>query len=305
MEFRSIRCFICVAELGSISRAAEQLGIVQPALTRHIQRLEEEFGTVLLTRQPRGVRLTAAGREFLEHCRRIEEEVARAKHELTAQGQQPRGPIAFGATPTLGTVLMPAVVEQALVEFPHIQLRVVESRSIRLHESLLTGALDLAILTNPVGSHSLNLQPLVSEPLCLVEKAERAGSRPAGARIELDALTGIPVVVTPGMRALASGDYGTRKIRLAVAAEIESIETIRWLVRAGRARTIVPASAFHEDIQAGLLRAHPIDAPDRQRVLVLATRSDSAELPAVRELSRIVRTEVRQRIAGGALAFLS
>ncbi|MES2184988.1 MAG: LysR family transcriptional regulator [Pseudomonadota bacterium] len=301
MEFRSIRCFICVAELGSISRAAEQLGIVQPALTRHIKRLEEEFGTVLLTRLPRGVRLTAAGREFLEHCRRIEEEVTRAKHELTAQGSQPRGPIAFGASPTLGSVLMPAVVEQSMVEFPHLLLRVVESRSIKLHESLLTGALDLAILTNPVGSHSLNLQPLVSEPLCLVEKA---GSRPAGSRIDLAALAGIPVVVTPGMRALASGEYGSRKARLVVAAEIESIETIRCLVRAGHARTITPASAFQEEIHAGLLRAHPLDAPDRQRVLVLATRTDNTELPAVRELSRIVRTEVRQRIAGGAIPFL-
>ena len=296
MEIKGIRYFIAVAELGSISRAAEQLGMVQPALTRHIKQLEDEFGVQLLNRLPRGVQLTAAGREFLEHCRRITEEVSRAKHELTAHGDKPKGSLVFGASPTLGRVLMPTIIEQSMVEFPRIALKVVEARSIRLHDLLLTGELDMAILTNPIGSHRLNLQPLVSEPLCVVGKY---GWRARGSNVALEELSRIPVMVTPGMRSLASGEFGKHKVRLQVVAEIESIETIRCLVNLGKGLTIVPASAFLEDLRDKALQANPIHAPDRQRTLVLASRTDNADAPAVRELSRIVRLAVSQTIGSG------
>ncbi|MGZ5081530.1 MAG: LysR family transcriptional regulator, partial [Usitatibacter sp.] len=65
MELRSIQYFVQVADEGSITRTAEKIGIAQPALSRHIQHLEEELGTQLLTRLPRGVRLTTSGRHFL------------------------------------------------------------------------------------------------------------------------------------------------------------------------------------------------------------------------------------------------
>ena len=86
MELKSIRFFMTVATCGNITRAAEQLGIVQPALTRHIKQLEDEFGVRMFSRLPRGVQLTTAGREFLEYSRRIVDEVERARHELTALG---------------------------------------------------------------------------------------------------------------------------------------------------------------------------------------------------------------------------
>jgi LysR family nitrogen assimilation transcriptional regulator len=296
MEIKGIKYFIAVAESGSISRAAEQLGIVQPALTRHIKQLEDEFSVRLLNRLPRGVQLTAAGREFLEHCRRITEEVSRAKHEITAQGDKPKGSLVFGASPTLGRVLMPTIIDQAMVEFPHISLKVVEARSIRLHDLLLTGELDMAILTNPVGSHRLNLQPLVSEPLCVVGKY---GWRARGSSVELEELARLPVMVTPGMRFLASGEFGKHKVRLQVVAEIESIETIRCLVNLGKGLTIVPASAFMDDLRDKSLQANPIKAPDRHRMLVLASRTDNADTAAVRELSRIVRLSVNQAIGTG------
>jgi len=287
MELKSINYFIGVAELGSISRASEHLGIVQPAMTRHIKQLEMELGVLLFNRLPRGVQLTAAGREFLGYCRRITEEVSRAKHEITAQGRKPKGSLVLGATPTLGCVLMPTIIEQSMREFPDISLRVVEERSIRLHDLLLTGELDMAILTNPIGSHRLSLQPLVSEPLCVVGEP---GWRPRDSEVQLEELSRIPVFLTPGMRSLAGGEFSKTKARLRVVAEIESIETIRCLVKRGQGRTIVPASAFMSDLKEKTLQANPIRAPDRQRMLVLASRIDNASSPSVRELSRIVRT---------------
>jgi len=299
MDLKSIKFFVAVAEHGSITGAAQQLGLVQPALTRQINKLEQEFGVRLFTRQPRGVQLTATGRDFLEHCRRINDEVERARHEISSQGRQPQGSIVLGTSTTLSRVLMPTLVGQCLEELPQVALRVVESRSVRLHEQLLTGALDMAILTNPVGSFQLSLQPLATEPLCLVGPW---GWAPRDAAISPEELQRLPLVVTPGMLALASGagsvpgagQGSRRRLELKAVVEIDSIETIRAMVIAGRGYTIAPESAVLEDIRERRLQANRLNMPGRERRLVLATRTDNADLPAVRQLARIVRQAVDQ-----------
>src|SRR5690349_21114527 len=101
MELRSIQYFVQVADEGSITRAADKLGVAQPALTRHLKRLEAELGTQLLMRLPRGVRLTTSGREFLEHARRITLDVARARTLVQAGAKTARGRVAMGTSPTL------------------------------------------------------------------------------------------------------------------------------------------------------------------------------------------------------------
>src|SRR5215471_15175031 len=78
MELRSLQYFVRIAELGSITRAAAHLQIAQPALTRHVQRLEDELDTSLFTRVNRGVRLTEAGHKLLESAQRILRDVGRA-----------------------------------------------------------------------------------------------------------------------------------------------------------------------------------------------------------------------------------
>ena len=90
MDLRGIRYFVQIAELGSITRAAQHLRVAQPALSRHIHALEEELGVPLLVRLPRGVRLTTAGRQFLDHCQRILRELGRAQDELRSGGAPAR-----------------------------------------------------------------------------------------------------------------------------------------------------------------------------------------------------------------------
>ncbi len=291
MDLKSIRFFIAVAESGSITRAAQKLGLVQPALTRQVNKLEQEFGIRLLTRQPRGVQLTAVGRDFLEHCRRITDEVERARHEIGSKGTVAGGSVVLGTTTTLGRVLMPTLVGNCLEQLPQLMLRVVEARSVRLHEQLLVGALDMAILTNPVGSYQLSLVPLMAEPLRVVGPW---GWRARGALVTPGDLARLPLIVTPGMRALASGQGSRRRIELNVVVEIDSIETIREMVIAGKGFTIVPESALLDDLLAQRMQANPIDLPGRERRLMLATRTDNADLPAMRQLSSIVRQAVNE-----------
>jgi LysR family nitrogen assimilation transcriptional regulator len=120
------------------------------------------------------------------------------------------------------------------------------------------------------------------------------GWRARGTTVPPAELAKLPLIVTPGMRALASGHGSRRRTELNVVVEIDSIETIREMVIAGKGFTIVPESALLEDLLAQRLQGNPLDLIGRERRLVLATRTDNAELPEVRHLSRIVRHAVDQ-----------
>lgn len=299
MELRAIHYFVAIAEAGNISSAAGKLGIAQPALTRHMKQLEAELNTILFHRLARGVQLTASGRELLEYAYRIVDEVAQAKQEISGQALKPKGTIVFGASPTLSTILMPRVVSDSLKEFPGIQLKLIEGRSIRLNDFLLTGVVDMAILTNPLPSYQLHFTSLISEPLCLVAHNARLPKKPLS---KLEELNELPLVLTPGMLALTAKAEVEKKLRLKVTAEIESIETIRSLLKSGEGVTIAPASAFYQELNSGELKAQTIDMRGLRRDLVLASRTDNAHLPTVRELSRIVKAAIHSEMGKYAIA---
>src|SRR6266581_5569816 len=137
MELRSIQYFVQVADEGSITRTADKIGIAQPALTRHIKQLEAELGTQLLTRLPRGVRLTTSGRDFLDHARAITLEVSRASEHVRAKAQAPHGKVVMGTSPTLAPLLLPGCVARARQQCPAVTLQVVEGFSPQLLDALV------------------------------------------------------------------------------------------------------------------------------------------------------------------------
>src|SRR6185312_15645453 len=132
MELRSLSYFVRIAELGSITRAASHLRVAQPALTRQVQRLEDELGVALFTRVNRGVRLTEAGQKLLESAIRILRDVERTGDEIRAHDAHPSGKIILGVTPTLCPVLVPELFSRMRVHYPMIELKVVHAGMVRL-----------------------------------------------------------------------------------------------------------------------------------------------------------------------------
>src|ERR1700730_18257367 len=112
MELRSLHYFVRIAELGSITRASAHLHVAQPALTRHVQRLEEELDITLFTRVNRGVRLTEGGQKLLESAQRIPRDVERAGDEIRAHKAHPSGKVALAVTPTLCPVVVPELFDR-------------------------------------------------------------------------------------------------------------------------------------------------------------------------------------------------
>src|SRR5215469_5489341 len=198
MELRSLQYFVRIAELGSITRAAAHLQIAQPALTRHVQRLEDELDTPLFTRANRGVRLTEAGHKLLESAQRILRDVERAGDEIRAHKTHPSGKIVLGVTPTLCPVVVPELFARMRRHYPMIELKVVHAGTIRLEEFVIDGRVDIGLLAEISRSRLIISTQLAEEEMVLVT---RPRVRPCGVVVTSDELRRTPLILGDGLRA--------------------------------------------------------------------------------------------------------
>ncbi|WP_341862044.1 LysR family transcriptional regulator [Gymnodinialimonas sp. 57CJ19] len=146
----SLLDFLTVANCGSINRAASELNISQPALTRNLKRLEDRLGARLFERSHKGVRLTDAGELLLEHGRRVEQELRDAVSSLNQlKGERPEK-ISIGMSPTMAHSFGPQAVIDMLKNWGDTQVRIVESLKPHLLSELTSGRIDMvATVGNP------------------------------------------------------------------------------------------------------------------------------------------------------------
>ncbi len=284
MDMRALKCFVWTAELGNITRAAVELGIVQSALSRKIQGIEEELGVTLFARLPRGIQLTPAGRQFLGHARRMLRELEFARSELKHQAAI-EGAVALGLSPTLAPIIAPGCLEQVNREFPDIALRVVEGFSTVMLDPLLSGRIDVAVLTNPPRLAGLRLEPAVSEEVVVVTAPGARGIQPF---YTVEELCRTPLLVTSGFRTVVDEQLRGLGKQLAPGTEIDSVEAIRRIVAAGRAATVMPVSTFQDDIRAGRLDAFHIADAKLQRLLLIASPPESRTTPAIQQIVEVL-----------------
>jgi LysR family nitrogen assimilation transcriptional regulator len=283
MELRSLQYFVRIAELGSITRAAAHLQIAQPALTRHVQRLEDELDTPLFTRANRGVRLTEAGLKLLESAQRILRDVERAGDEIRAHKTHPSGKIVLGVTPTLCPVVVPELVSRMRRQYPMIELKVVHAGTIRLEEFVIDGRVDIGLLAEISRSRLIVSTRLAEEEMVLVTKP---GAWP-GQIVSLAELRRIPLILGDGLRAAMETLLAGRDVDLQVETELNDHETIRLMVQQGVGASILPHSSVYRECMRGRAEAHRITPEGVFRTLALgvaANRSTSSARDAVADV---------------------
>lgn len=166
MELDQLRYFLRVAERQSFTRAAEELAISQPALSRSIQKLEDELGQPVFERKARSVSLTDAGTLLQARAQQVLTVLEDTKAEITDDGQS--GRVRVGAIPTIAPYFLPEVLRQFSTEFPRSTLIVQENTTDALLKSCTQGEIDLAILALPVPAKYLDVEELFEEELLLV-----------------------------------------------------------------------------------------------------------------------------------------
>jgi len=296
MELRQLRYFVAIHECGSISRAARQVGGAQSALSQQLVLLETELAAQLVLRSPRGITLTDAGRELLDHATSMLRQAEDARVAVGTLAQAPRGRVTVGIPPSVPAQFGCALIRNAAARFPDVRLVLSEAPMGQLREQLHRGTLHLAILFEDGQNGEFARKRLLSEPLVLVGRL-LDGGRPMG----LAAALSQPLLVPAhrqGTRAVLEELATECGVTLDVLAEIDSLAVMRAALLDGVGVAILPRSAVADLLGEGRLVARPLE-PTQTRELVLCASARVPVIFAARSVSKLVVTTARELCAQG------
>lgn len=301
MDLKQLTALVTVAEVGSITRAARLLHLVQPSVTRQIRLLEEELGVALFQRTSSGMTPTTEGSLLVERARRILQEVDRARAEVQPDPGGLVGVVTLGLLESVVEILAEPLVRALTLHHPGIDLRLVTAYSGHLQEWLDLGDVDLSLLYDLDSSPSLTLTPLVEEELWAVGPPG-SGLTP-GTPVTCREVLGHPLVLPVaghGLRALMDRARAAIDVTPRIAVEVNSMQLQKTLVQAGHGWTMLPAAGVSHDVASGLLTGAPLREPTVTRHVVLGLpRSGRTPAPVDAVAAEVVRGVRRLVEQGG------
>jgi LysR family transcriptional regulator, nitrogen assimilation regulatory protein len=303
MDLKQLEYFRHVAELGSFTRAASFLSVVQPALSRQVRQLEIELGQNLFDRNGRGVVLTDAGTRLLEHTRGILTQIGRARQELEDQRNGDSGHVTLGLPPTLGRSVTVPLVKAFAQQLPNARLATVEGLSAYILEWLNIGRVDCALVYNAHPAPTVDLQPLLDEQLYFIAPLPLRGERTKSRNLSLSELGNYPLIIPSrphAIRMSVENALATVDAAINVAHEIECIPAIIDLVRQRHGYAVLPLNAVKSTPWADEVLVKPI-LPTLKTSLSMATSAQRPKSPLLRKALDVVRDIVRREIISAQL----
>lgn len=292
MELRHVRYFIAVAEYLNFRKAAEQLHIAQPPLSRQIRQLEEDLGVILLVRSKRRVELTKAGYAFLEQARKL---IVQAGHATEAARHAQKGEsgiVRIGIASGLGGVVSKVVFEHRK-RWPAIDVECKDIFSSHQNEALLKGIIDVGFLRPPVDQINLDCELLFEEEfVAVLPKTHRLAKRRF---LQLKDIAHEPLIVFD--RSFSSGLYDkilglysrhgfTPHLTI---THVEAHEEAGAIMVASGKAIFIGAGAIVNRSVAGLeLASVPLNEPDA-KIEVYAAWRKSEESPAIMDFLHSAR----------------
>ncbi|MEV4283411.1 LysR family transcriptional regulator [Actinoplanes xinjiangensis] len=289
VQLQQLRYFVAVAETRHFTQAADELGVSQPTLSKQIHTLEMSLGAPLFERIRGGVTLTVAGETLLPLAQRMIADADAARDAVADIVGLRRGEIRLGATPSLCSSLVPAVLRAYRANHPGIRLHVTEGSSQDMIADLLAHTLDLALIVQPEHGvdPALEAAELLRESLVVASVA--TGPPPTVARqLDLIELRHTPMV-------MFRDGYDIRDVTLQAceragftprfAVEGGEMDAVLAFVEAGLGVALVPSMVL---ANRPLLRATPLAPPGMQRTIALAQRRGAIMSHAAAALREVI-----------------
>jgi LysR family nitrogen assimilation transcriptional regulator len=295
MDIARLRYFVKIAQRRSFRRAADELHIAQPALSRQVRLLEDELGVRLLTRNARGVTPTEAGMALLYGAERLFEFSAELRARVCSMAVTPAGRLRVGVQPSFATHFLTNVIVELRREHPELHFHITEAFSARLRDLVLADQLDLAVVSG-LGAHpDLSLAPLYSEEIWLTGCTGQW--KPPRKRLQPSYLIGRPILASGLMKPIAERAVGAEN--LVVAVEVDGAGPIAELVRQGVGLYFGPPTILWNELKSGQFVSAPLEGLHMRRDLI--RRKDRPESAAsALFISRIMAGIRRFSTTGGS-----
>lgn len=242
MELSDYRYFEHLAQTMHFARTARALGLSPSALTRRVKGMEEELGQLLLLREHREIRLTAAGERFRSFARSQLDQWEELRNELRDEAEHPTGELHIACTVTACHTVLPRLLSEFRRSYPGVTLRLITQDAARSLTQLEAGEVDLAVIpTDDEIPDSLSHIPLGSTDLVFIRSVEASDWQKALSQCPPD-LSDIPLIAPiSGLERQRLLDWlRARHLEPPIAAEVRGNEGIIALVSLGGGLGLVP-----------------------------------------------------------------
>jgi LysR family transcriptional regulator, nitrogen assimilation regulatory protein len=297
MDLKQIRCFVAACEEGSFSKAAQREHCTQPGLSLHIQCLESMVAHRLFDRQARGVTPTTAGRHFYTCCVEILKAVARSKEQMLDLAGNVATEINIGIAPTIAAGVLPWMLPDYVADHPYVNVRLAEAYSGTLTEWVVSGEVEVAIVTNPPAHLGLETSHFFRDRLVLVSRPTgRPEERQVGLRRNASDLGKLNLILPSPRHSLRQ--VIDSSINLGVTGggrilEIDGMNGTLELVRKSDWHAIVARTAVMDEVKQGRLVAEQIYGPELWLDFYLVKTKNAVLSVAYRDFLRQLKDTVR------------
>jgi DNA-binding transcriptional LysR family regulator len=290
MELGQVEAFVEANRRGSISRAAEALGLTQPTCTARLHGLERELGAQLLVRGRRGVSLTPAGRRFLPRAVAALDSLRRGATETKAASEARGGLLAIGLASDLALYLAPRALARFAARHPQVETLVRSGHSRFVADLLRTEEIELALVSQLVLLPDLASQLLFTEAVPVVVGSSHRFARRGSVKIDELARSGLVVrdpaayLHTVTLAFFAAGDTAPR-----VLMELDNTEACKRVVLSGLGAALLPEMAIRAELGRGdLVQVRVEGHPPPKRAIHALTRQGAEPSAAAVALLRLM-----------------
>ena len=250
MNTTNLATFVAVMQTGSISSAAEKLYITQPAVSKRIKNLEDEFGTALFDTVGRSIIPTAAAYDLLPFVRRWLDDYEACKASLQHAKEVASGRLVIGTSHHIGLHHLAHVLKRFIQTYPAVQLEVRFVDSEEAHKAVLEGEISLAFLTlPPTFDRRLNYHTLWSDPLYFVTGTLSPLAQKS--KVSLLQLAHYPAIL-PAANTFTSqitlAEFAKHNLRPYATMSTNPLESIRMLVSVGLGWSVLPETLINQDL---------------------------------------------------------
>jgi DNA-binding transcriptional LysR family regulator len=288
VTLRQLRVFIAVARLQSFSRAGDEIGLTQSAVSRCVRELEGEIGLKLIDRTTRDVQLTDVGGNLVSSVSRLLTDLDDALREIREIGEQRRGRVVVAASPTVACRLMPRVVASCGREFPYIALGLRDDVQSDVLRKVKSGEVDFGVIIGPFSADDLLSDPLMTDSFCLVSRNDHPlAAREEVAWTDLDGERLVLLDYASGSRPIIDAAMQEYAVNATVVQELGHSATVFGLVEAGVGVSVLPWLALPLPAGASMV-ARPL-VPRAERTVELVRRRDRSLSPAAEAVWGLIR----------------
>lgn len=292
MDLKQIRTFLALYEEGSVTKAAQRLHLVQPAISQQIRRIESDHDVTLFTRSSQGLEPTPLADQLYALCCRVAQDFEQVGRYLAQARGKLTGRLALGVPPSLAHGMLVDILHAFHASAPDVRIRVQEGYSADLKEWLVSGQLDLAVMTAFGRDDRLTARHLAREELVLAYGGGIDGLPDDS--IDAASITRLPLVLPTArntLRVHVDAELARAGLHLEPRMEVDSLAIVMRLLEVGGLASILPAVTLVKSPASRKLQALRIVNPMLSRELVIAHK-------ASRELAEAAEAFVAALAAG-------